>query len=171
MAGQPSGPLSGLLPAQDRTGPDQQVAGVARIPQHQRLHLVGHVHVVVGQREPGQRAGGAPRRRRCRRRAQRAQHSGQRQQLAVRVHGVPVQLEEVPAQRLRPGQDPQRVAHTGDQQGRADLLEQEVVAEGNEKVSTYVLGNIRREWHQTDLAVSEVSLICPEIYSKYTHHV
>lgn len=53
MAGQPPGPLSGLLPAENRTGPDQQVVGVARVPQHQRLHLVGHVHVVVGQREPG----------------------------------------------------------------------------------------------------------------------
>jgi len=40
------------------------------------------------------------------------------------------------AARLCPGQDPECIAHTGDRQGRADLLQQEIVAEGHEKVST-----------------------------------
>lgn len=101
MAGQPSGPLSGLFPPENRARPDQQVAGVAWVPEHQRLHLVGHVHVVVGQCEPGQRVGGhdGPV-------GQRAQHHGERRQLAVRVPGVPVQLEAMPAARFRSGQDP-----------------------------------------------------------------
>jgi len=112
------------------------MARLARIPQHQRLHLVGHVHVVVGQREPRQRAGGGSGAVRHRAESGAAQHPRQRQQLAVRVADpVPVQLEEVPATRLRPGQDTERVAHAGDRQGRAHMLEQTVVAEGHEKVS------------------------------------
>lgn len=108
------------------------MAGVARVSQHQRLHIDGHVHVVVRQRQSGQRygvhvVGGHV--------AERAQHHGQRHQLADRVAAVPVQLEAVPPSRLRPGQDTQRVAHPGDRQGGANLLEQEVLAEGHEKVS------------------------------------
>lgn len=41
----------------------------------------------------------------------------------------------MPTARLCPGQDPERIAHTGDRQGRADLLQQEIVAERYEKVS------------------------------------
>lgn len=111
------------------------MAGVARVPQHQRLHIDGRVHVVVRQREPGQRDGVRAVRGHF---AQRAQHHRQRQQLADRVAAVPVQLEAVPPARLRPGQDTQRVAHAGDRQGSAHVLEQEVFAEGHEKVSRHV---------------------------------
>lgn len=118
MVGRTSGPLSGLLSPENRTRSDQQMARLARISQHKRLHLVGHVHVVVGKREPGQRA------RHSRAAGKRALHPGQRQQFAVRVADrVPVQLETVPATRFRPGQDTERVAHAGDRQGRADMLE------------------------------------------------
>lgn len=133
MAGQSPGPLSRLLPAQDRARPDQQVAGVARVPQRQRLRVVGRVHVVFGQREPGQRSDRHSHRRR-------AQHPRQRHQHADRVADVPVQLETVPAYRFRAGQDAQRVAHAGDQQGRADMLEPAVVAEGHAQVSTLAGG-------------------------------
>jgi len=59
MAWQSPGPLSGLFPQENRTGPDQQMACIARIPKHQRLHLVSYFYVVVGQRESCQRTGSA----------------------------------------------------------------------------------------------------------------